>query len=301
MILSLAGLLGHGLLTAAPADFHPPGYLLEQGQTPRKVELMAIENQTLRYREAGNVHTLSLNAGTTVFECEPSEYSKAMELYQARSYSEAMAKFAAVKKEFLPLESLDDSHASLAAFHELECLRKTGDLARLATALQHFPKGRLTRDSQRRQLELYVFWDAVRTKDWTRLDGLAKERANVRLPGDQRAQVAYCHGLALEGLGKPDDALMEFNTALTADSGASEDIARRAALRILGIYQRDPAVRAALKSKGSEKDGASSEGRRRLAAAMAVAGLFEKSLGAGVALPTEFKEFRRPAPKPPGG
>ncbi len=293
LLLALAGVFGNGLLAAASDDFRTPGYLLEQDHAPRKVELIAVENQSLRYREAGEIRALALNTGITVFECEPPGYSKAMELYQARGYREAMAKFAAVKKEFLPLESLDDSHASLAAFYELECLRKTGDLAGLAAALQKFPKGRLTRESQRRQLELYLFWDAVRTKNWARLDALARERANVRLPGGQRAQVAYCHGLALEGLGRPDDALMEYNIALTADSGASEDIARQAALRILGIYQRDPAVQSALKTPGS-KD------RAKLEEAMAVAALFEKSLGAGVALPKEFREFRRPASKPPG-
>lgn len=113
----------------------------------------------------------------------------------------------------------------------------------------------------------------------------------MRLPGDQRAQIAYCQGLALENLQRPDEALISYNIAITADAGASVEITRQAALRILGIYQRDPQVIRALKTRAGGKETASPEAVAMLASAEAMANLFQNSLGAGLSLPSEFRKF----------
>ncbi len=168
----------------------------------------------------------------------------------------------------------------------MECLRKLGDLDGLATALKTFSRGPLSRDYQNDQLELYVLWDAVRTKNWDRLLALTAGRASERLPGQQRAQVAWCEGLALENLGRPEEALVSYQISITADAGNSEEITSQAALRVLAIYHKDAEVRAVL--AGKENAG----GQMKLAQARAIAAMFELSLGNGAPLPKEFREFR---------
>ncbi len=278
-------------------DFRTEAFLIDHEGRSTRIELVAATRTSVRYRIPGSSKDMLdfvLKDGATVFVSEPRDFTEAMDLYRTRKYPEARARFVAVKERYRPIEGLEDSVSTLGAFYEMECLRKEGDLEGLAAALQTFTKGPLSREYQARQLELYVFWDAVRTKSWERLEALAKERSNMRLPGDQRAQIAYCQGLALENLGRPDEALISYNIAVTADAGASEEITRQAALRILGIYQRDPEVRAAMKTRTGGKEMTPPSAAGKLAAAAAMANLFQLSLGAGMPLPPEFREFYKP-------
>ena len=276
--------IGFAMISAVVADvgFQTPAVLVRKSGGPLEIELISATKNAFRYRTAegpkDELEGKLPDDGTICFR-ETAGFGAAMDLYQARKYVEAKAMFAAIKTRFSPVRALENNPASLAGFYELECLRRTGDLDGLATALQTFSKDALTRETQQRQLELYLLWDSVRTKSWDRLDQLAKERANSRLPGDQRAQVAYCHGLAMEGLGRPREALSVYQIALTADAGASEEIARQAALRILAIHKAAP-----------------SRSQADLAEAAAMAHLFEISLGTGTPLPAEYKEFLKPLP-----
>jgi hypothetical protein len=272
-------------LTAAAHE----AFLIQADGSSQSIRLISAAKDSIRY-QVGEAEPLELRLGKgqTVYLLEPQGFSEAMDLYQARKYAEAREKFSAVKQDDVAVQALSDSYASLAAFYEMECLRKTGDLEGLAAALQKFNYGPLTREHQLRQLEIYVLWDAVRTESWERLQSLAREWLNLRLPGDQRAQIAYCHGLALEGRLRPDEALLAYNIALTADAGASEVVSRLAALRILAIHRADAEIRAAM---AELREPRSIEVRAKLAEAAAVAELFEMSLGAGTPLPAEFREF----------
>ncbi len=234
----------------------------------------------------------------TVHAGEPRELAVAMDLYQDRKYAEAKSKFIEVKERFKADNAAENNPSSLAAFYETECLRKLGDLEGLADARRKFVTPPLTRAWQLRQLEIDELWEAVRTKNWARVETLAKERTATCLPGDQRAQVAYCHGLALEALGRPTEALLAFNIAMTADAGASEEIARQAALHILGIHQADPEVQAALKLRGTKDEDKASNGSKNLTEAAAVAELFQLSLGGGTPLPAGFAKFLQNGPPP---
>lgn len=281
-------MLGAYSADAAAPPFHPGAWLLEAGKDPVEIQVTGANQGVIQYREgvAGTDPAKELKSGPhgVIFFQEPVDYTRAMDLFLARKYQEARVLFAAVKERYRLLEGLDDNYSALAGYHELECLRKTGDLEGLAKALPGLPKGALSREYQQRQLELYVFWDAVRTKSWERVLDLAKEHSGVRLPGDQRAQVDYCQGVALEALGRADEAVVAYESALTADGGASEEIARQAILRILGIHRKDPEVRAALNSQGRNSP--------RLDEARALVRLYEGSFGGGSPLPPELKEFR---------
>jgi tetratricopeptide (TPR) repeat protein len=278
----------------AQAPFQTPALLIEEDGAFKKVWLVAATKNSIRYRET-EVAVDTVDGKTADFSAiylfEPREFALAMDLFQARKYAEAKEKFIAIKERYKPLMAMENSHAALAAFYEMECLRKLGDLEGLSAALQKFIKDPLTRETHLRQIELYVLWDALRTKSWDRLDILAKERAATRLPGDQRAQVAYLHGLALEGLDRPEDALFAYSTAMTADAGASEEIARQATLRVLAIHKANPEVQNAIKVWGTSDENKNSKGYSDLLEAAGVAELFELSLGSGTPLPAEYKTF----------
>ncbi len=87
-------------------------------------------------------------------------------------------------------------------------------------------------------------------------------------------------------------------TAMIADSGASEVVTRKAALRILSIHAADPAVQMAIDNWGTDDENKSSKGFANLGEAAAVAALYELSLGGGTPLPAEFKKFLKYKPKP---
>lgn len=294
MLVRILNLLWVPFLCLSALAFETEAVLVEKDGSSRTIQLVAATKNSIRFRVADEAPVeTKLTDGRSVFVLEPSDYTAAMDFYQAKKYLEAKLLFSAVKEQQVPVKSLEDSYATLAAFYEMECLRQAGDLDGLAAALQKFNYGPLTREYQLRQLELYVLWDAVRTRSWERLLSLAREWLKLRLPGEQRAQVAYCYGLALEGLLRTDKALLAFNTALTADAGASEVVTRLAALRILAIYHKDAEVQAAIASHGQTEAEAPSSGRIKLSEAVAVARIFEMTQGSGSPLPAEFREFFR--------
>ncbi len=274
--------------------------LVEPGGAFFKAWLVAATKTSIRYKESEistDTKDGRISDYSAIYIYDPAEYSAALDLYQARKYDEAKKQFAAIRERYKPIAPLPNSPAALASFYEMECMRKLGDLEGLSAALGRFIKDPLTRDSQLRQLELYVLWDAVRTKSWQRLDILAKEWSAKRLPGEQVAQVAYCHGLALEGLNKPEEALIAYSTAMTADTGASEEIARQSALRVLAIHKANPEVQNAIKVWGTENENKNSKGYSDLLEAAAVASLFELTLGSGTPLPSDYKTFLKYKPK----
>lgn len=218
-------------------------------------------------------------------------FPAAFDFYQARNYQEAKRVFRKISESSKSNSDTHNDNFSFAAFYELECLRKLGDLDGLASAQQKFVAHPVLGSDRLRQLEINSLWDAVRTQNWQRLEPLAANWLQQRLPGNQRAQVAYCDAIALENLGRPIEALNAYNIALIADAGASEEIARQAVLRMLRIHQADPAVQTSIAAWQTPAQDLHSPGFLRLREAAALAYLFELSLGAGSPLPAEFENF----------
>ena len=229
----------------------------------------------------------------TVFLVEPPDYTAAIDLYEGRKYKEAQEAFAAVKERCKPIAVLPDNFHTLAAFHEMECFRHLGDYEGLAAVLKTFLKAPITRENQLRQLDLYIMWDAVRAAAWDRVLIIASERDEEVLPGYQRAQVAYCKALALYNLGRGREAVIEYNVAMTADSGASEILTQQAGLKALGVYQKDPEVQVAIQNWGTKDENKNSNGYTRLIEAAALAVFYEKYLNLGKPLPAELKAFTK--------
>jgi tetratricopeptide (TPR) repeat protein len=301
--LSLAFVATVAVATGQPQGFQTPVLLGEKDQPRfRQVWVVAAAKNQIRYKENENaMDTKDARMGEfgAVYILEPAEYSAAMDLFESRKYKEAREAFEKVKNKFKPIAQLDNNPSSLAAFYEMECYRQLGDLEALSQAAATFLKDPITRESQLRQLELYAVWDAARTKSWDRVETLCREREKSKQPSDQRAQVAYLHGMALEGLGKPKEALLPYHTAMTADAGASAMIARAAALRVMEIHKADPDVQQAIKVSGTPDEKKSGEGYFNLREAAAVASLYEIALGAGEPLPASLKSFLNFLPETP--
>jgi tetratricopeptide (TPR) repeat protein len=233
----------------------------------------------------------NLSEVASVYFYEPAAYKAARDLYQARRYAEARELFAKIAEGLKEIREMPNNHATLAAFYELECLRRMGDLDGLATALEAFREAGLTRPHHLEQVELYILWEAVRTKGWSRLDAMCVERREGALPGYQRAQVAYCHGLALEGLNQPIKALNAYAGAIVADYGAAHELVEQAALNSLRIYKNDPEVQLAIRLWGTEDEDPNAAGRFRLEEAAALAETYQQVLGGGKELPAEYVEL----------
>ncbi len=258
--------------------------------------ILAASSTQIRYKST-KVSTDFIDAKTsdfaTVFLVEPPDYAAAIDLYEGRKYKEAQEAFAAVKERCKPIAAMPDNFHTLAAFHEMECFRHLGDYEGLAAVLKSFLKEPLTRENQLRQLDLYIMWDAVRALAWDRVLVIASERDEEVLPGYQRAQVAYCKGLALDNLERGREAVIEYSVAMTADSGASEILAQQAGLKALGVYHKDPEVQVAIQNWGTEDENKNSPGYTRLTEAAAMAVFYEKYLNLGKALPADLKAFTK--------
>jgi hypothetical protein len=283
------------LFTATARAQQPAeAFLIDAAGGSERVWITSATHDKIHYQkqeQGGDSKEAAVAGIASIYLLEPAALSEALDLFQARQYAAAKTKFAAIKTAYHALRSLPDNPATVAGYFEMECLRKSGDLAGLAKALEAFDKTGLTRRNQLRQLDLYVLWDAVRLKDWPRLQELATARLKERLPGGQRAQAAWCLGLAHESQDKSGEAIDAYQIAITADGGASEDLVRDAALRIMRLHQKDPEVRTAMKQWGTPAEDSQSTGHRRLTEAAALADLFELTLGAGSALPAEQQEL----------
>ncbi len=256
--------------------------------------ILAATDTSIRYKTSAlssDFTDAKLSDFSATYLTEPAEYTAAMDLFEARKYKVAQAKFAEIKEFFKPVAALKGNHHTLAAYYEMECMRKLADYEGLATALQSFVKAPLVRDYQVRQLDLYTMWDAVRSASWDRVLQIASERDAENLPGDQRAQVAFCKGLALQNMDRGPEAIIAYNTAMTADAGASELIAQDAALNALAVYLADTEIKAAIAAWGSEGENKNSGSRLRLIEAGALARFYDKYLKVGKPLPEDLKVF----------
>ena len=252
--------------------------------------------QYLDNPHSSTVRNLTRSDLATVYLLEPPDYTEAVETYESRDFAKAREAFAKVKERYRRMRILPGNHSTLAAYHEMECLRHLGDYTALAAALKDFNRTPLLRPYQATQLELYALWDAVGKEDWPRLEILARQWDEKELPGYQRAQVGFCYGLALEKQQRPLEALSHYHTALTADSAASADLAQAATLAILAIHAADPEVAVARQLFGTESEKSKSPGHYRLIEAAAVAALHPLLLPNAPELPEEYRAFTRYLP-----
>jgi len=301
-ILSSIYLLCVTSATAQEEPELPKGRLLYSNGSHDDVYVISYKAGVATYRT--NMRSLNIlqakkPALEAIYFYEPQIFTEAMNLYRAKNYSEAKVKFAECEVSFKPLDSLPDNYATLAGFYTMECSRKSGDLEALGSELEKYRKDGLTRDNHHLQLEVYAFWEAVRLKDWARLDRLATGTSwqDRKVPSELRVQIEYCHALALDELAKEDPsrwgaAINAYNRVLSADATASIDLVLKAANNLMRIYAEDEGVQLAMKNWNKESEGVFNAGAQKLMEANTLA-QFYKQFGFHEIQPltADFEEF----------
>jgi len=266
-ILSSIYLLCVTSATAQEEPELPKGRLLYSNGSHDDVYVISYKAGVATYRtnmKSLNILQAKKPALEAIYFYEPQIFTEAMHLYRAKNYSEAKVKFAECEASFKSVNSLPDNYATLAGFYTMECSRRSGDLEALSAELEKYRKDGLTRENHHLQLEVYTFWEAVRLKDWALIDRLAAGTSwqDRKLPSELRAQIEYCHALALDELAKegPKEdssrwgaAINAYNRVLSVDATASIDLVLKAANSLMRIYSEDKGVQAAMKNR---KDGA---------------------------------------------
>ncbi len=227
----------------------------------------------------------------SVFFEEPTSLSTAIQQFRGRDYQTAMQGFSRVAAEYRPVRALPGNPSTRAAFFEIECLRLLGEYGRMSEKLGEINKSGLIRENELRQLELNLMWEAVGSEAWDRLERLVRQRADSDMPGNQRAQVAYCAGLVHHQKGETREAIDAYNEAMIVDAGASEVVARLAVTGILRIFDEDPEVQEAREAWGTENERPDSDGHVRLLEAGAVARIYETFIGAEFPLPDAYMPY----------
>jgi len=235
----------------------------------------------------------SLTMFSGVYFFDPPAFAEAKKLFRDRKYKEAIPKFEACKEYYKLFRELDNNFHDLAVYYQLECYRKLQDYAAIDKILELFISEKLTRPSHQTQMEVYKLWSAVNTKSWGRLKAMCLEWRTKKVPIGVRAQIAFCEGLAHEGLGETSEALNAYAMAMTADFTKSDAIVRQAALNSLRIYAADEEVKTAMKVWKTEYEEKNKPGYIKLGEANALARIYDRAgLGAGVELPAEYKKFQ---------
>lgn len=299
----MRSLLFISLCAAGLLHAQPPRAMLvmktgEGGLVAKEVHLLAVTEKRVAYKEnlLGEIEVRSRKEIDSIAAYEPKDYLEALDLYEGRHYEEARFAFAKVKDRYRGCyPGIKNNFAVMAGYHELEALRKLGDLEGLRMALRDYSADGLTHKVPRQQLEIYELWDAIRANCFTEALHLAERFKDKRLPGFQRAQVAYCEGRALEGLNAdPDEILFKYQIAMTADAGESEIIARDACLRSLMILHQDEEVQRAMKAFDQ---GEAIRGFSKVMEAAGLASMYQISLGNGFVLPSQYVRYLNYTPE----
>jgi len=257
--------------------------------------VLGVRNGKIYYKNnfrAAQTESKPLTTFSGVFLFDPPAFAEAKELFRARKYKEALELFQECKEYYKLFRGLDNNFYDLSIYYSLECHRKLYNYAEIDKILELFISEKLTRPSHQTQMEVYKLWSAVNTKNWSRLKAMAADWREKKVPIGIRAQIAFCEGLAHEGLGETSEALNAYAMAMTADFTKSDSIVRQAALNSLRMYATDEQVKTAMKVWKTEYEETNKPGYIKLGEANALARIFEKAdLGAGVALPAEYKVF----------
>ena len=286
IILSLA------CAATLPGQTLAPAFKIE-GSSTERVWIEDASEKTIRYREnpkSLNRIDIALRKISVLF-LTPPEYSAAHALYENRNFEQAQPAFKAAREKYAFTEDVPANFSTLAGFYEMECARKLGNYEEMETLFRKFKPGPLVLDAEKTQLELYPLYNAIRTEDWPRLLVLTEEWDDRNVAGNIRAQLEYSRGLALEGQGKLEDALIAYNKAMVADYAASTLLVKKAALGCFGIYNKHPDVELARKLHGTPDEAPNSTGASLLNEAASLVELWNSALGRGEALPDDYKAF----------
>lgn len=303
-VFTVSALIACGIATVAHAQqaarTSMEAYLVRAGKKPEKLFLLGgkpSEFSFVKTVQSTQARQGKLSGGASIFFIQPADFSKAMDLFEGRKYGEAATAFADVASKYAGFSDFEDNYSTLAGFYELESLRKQLAVADLVQKAAGFDAKHLSNTEQLQQIEIYKFWQLMQSKSWKQLVSLSDEWKAKTIADSHRAQIAYCRAVALQGLGKQDEALDAYAGAFTADTFKSSELVRAAAIAALEIYLADKAVAAEIAAWGTAKQNKASKGYKWLVEANALAKLYNKTgMGSGVDLDPKFAAILKCTP-----
>lgn len=263
---------------------------------PFPIWISAASDRAIRYTETarGTVYREALVKSLDgLYFQMPVAFQEGLELFRGHKFEEAKAKFTAAAEAHRIVKDFPGNWSILASFYLMECSRLLMELDELQAQMDKFDDETLLRENHKKQIEINRYWDAIRSESWTRLLTIAEAEIETPLPGYQRVQLAYLAGLANEKLGNTRDSLTFYNKAMTADFGASDVYSIQAALNAFSLLKENPDVQVAIRLFGTDEFEEASEGAILLEEAVALVKVWDKAIGVGKELPSQFREFSK--------
>lgn len=217
------------------------------------------ENERSTLRETKNIETF-----VAIYQFEPAEFREAMEAFRRYDYEKALGLFEQVRDQYRNFRQLPNNFASRSELWELECLRHLQRFDELKKRRETYRMLGVTYLDEKRQLDMYTFWEALASESWNRLVTLGGEWIEKPLPGAEKAQVAYCYGKGLAELRRTNEALNAFGMAMTANYSMRSALASKAARESLKLLKDDPELLRERQVWGTEDANPGSVGEARL-------------------------------------
>jgi len=199
----------------------------------RRILILSADQQNMIWKDQPknvNQFRTRLSSVNSLLYETPEDLQEAIDLYEGRKYLEAHKKFIEVEARYKKFLGLDDNPSAIAGYYGLLCLLKQENYDQLHEAERKYTYAKkLTRPHMQKQVDLYSeMWDLIRVKSWDALNNYCTGLEEEKFPASQRAQIDYCHALALENLSSAAEdenerlelglsALNYYSRAMTAD------------------------------------------------------------------------------------
>lgn len=225
----------------------------------------------------------------SIFFYRPSSFEKAYSLYQSGEITQAQLSFAECKDEFKSLMALPQNYGTRAAFYEMECARRKGDLEGLESLLKSFKPEALVNENYIAQLEIYSFWTALLKEEWDKILEYSQKWKEKEIAGYQRAQILFCEGKAYAAKGNADEALNSYAAALVFSQYKETSLIINAANESIKLLLAQDGVAEAKDLIGSRKQNKGSKAYRYLKEASALAKFWNAQPKKTKVFPSKYK------------
>ncbi len=271
------------------------------GDGSKEVYINAASDKGLAYLETPSSTSpvqIARSKVDSIFFYRPSTFHNGLEAYNDGKFSVAAAAFEECKKTYDKIKKLPQNYGTLAAFYELECARRERRFDDLDKLLNAFRPDALVNENQLAQLQIYPFWQAYAKKDWKRLNKMITQWGDKKLPGYQRAQVAFCYGMALKETGEVQAAKDQFNKVLVLSEYKEMELVIDAGEQLIELTLSDQKIQDCLASQGKSDADTTSFAYLKLLEAASIARFWD-TCESGKAFPSKYKKLlsiKRPAP-----
>ena len=267
--------------------------IVTKGGASKEVYIQLASNKGISFFEdtrTTKATTMALKDIDSIFFFRPKEFQEGLEFFNEGDFAKAKKSFISCKEKYAKMAPLSENYFSRAYFYEMECARRERKFDEVIKLEKGFRDDVIKNENHLNQIKLYAFWKAYHQKDWKRLVQMERTWDGAKLPGYQKAQIAYCYGVGLEETGDVKGALIQFNSVLALSEFKEMELVLEAGTRIMDIHLADESVEDCLKSQATDDPDRKSKAFATLLEAASIARLWDKSVGVKK-LPTKYSKL----------